>query len=410
MSRFLDAWTGYVSQATDASWDYIHAGGLVALSTIALGRRTIARGSGVRPNIFVMITGPSSAKRKTTIVRHVIDVVNEVESERIGPNDFTPEYLVSYMRKRPSGKSHNRLLLPIKEFGTILAQQRSYAATLAPMMCDLYDGDDYRRGRVGKKMMVVEKPRLSMVGACAYAMIEEYGSQKDWSSGFFSRMLWIAPAHDRPTFNSEPTPPPGLRKVTIAALTALRDHLQNTGYKKLDVHPSADPIYDAFSKWLNTQYNETDLVRSAYAARLLTNVWKVALLYQIDDDPDARVSAAAVERACLFARGCWDAFETVFRLVAGTDYSRGLQKLRRFIQSAGPVGVSRSVALRAFHTTAHVFQSHLDLLTRNGEVAIKRVQGTGRGQGGVRELLVYLDDTAPARVEDADEDAADLSH
>lgn len=410
MSRFLDAWTAYVSQATDASWDYLHAGGLVALSTIALGRRTIARGSGVRPNIFVMITGPSSAKRKTTIVRHVIDVVNEVESERIGPNDFTPEYLVSYMRKRPNGKSHNRLLLPIKEFGTILAQQRSYAATLAPMMCDLYDGDDYRRGRVGKKMMVVEKPRLSLVGACAYAMIEEYGSPKDWSNGFFSRMLWVAPVYDRPTFNSEPTPPPGLRKAAIADLQALRDHLHGTGYKKLDVHPTADPIYESFAKWLGTQYNETDLVRGAYAARLLTNVWKVALLYQIDADPDARVSAQAVERACLFAKNCWDSFENVYRLVAGTDYSRGLQKLRRFIQSAGPMGVSRSVALRAFHTTAHVFQSHLDLLTRNGEVVIKRVQTQGRGAGRIRDLLVYVDDAESARVADEDPDAAELGH
>jgi len=150
MSQFLSAWEAYVSQATDASWDYIHAGGLTALSTIALGRRTIDRGSGVKPYIFVMITGPSSAKRKTTIVRHVVDLVNEVEPDRIGPNDFTPEYLVAYIRDRPGGKKvNNRLLLPIKEFGTILAQQRSYAATLAPMMCDLYDGDDYRRGRVG---------------------------------------------------------------------------------------------------------------------------------------------------------------------------------------------------------------------------------------------------------------------
>ena len=102
-------------------------------------------------------------------------MLNEVEPDRIGPNDFTPEYLVAYMRDRPNGKKvNNRLLLPIKEFGTILAQQRSYAATLAPMMCDLYDGDDYRRGRVGKKMMVIKKPptrigRLIAAHACCIA-------------------------------------------------------------------------------------------------------------------------------------------------------------------------------------------------------------------------------------------------
>jgi hypothetical protein len=410
MSRFLAAWDAYVSQATDASWDYIHAGGLTALSTIALGRRTINRGSGVKPNIFVMITGPSSAKRKTTIVRHVVDLVNQVEPDRVGPNDFTPEYLVAYMRDRPRGKVFNRLLLPIKEFGTILAQQRSYAATLAPMMCDLYDGDDYRRGRVGKKMMVVKKPRLSLIGACAYAMIEEYGSAKDWSNGFFSRMLWVAPNYNRPTFPSEPTPAPSLYKAATLALQGLQKDL-SAGYRKLDVDPAADGAYDAFASWLNGQYNETDLVRGAYAARLLTNVWKVALLYQIDDDPDAAVSVQAVTRATAFARDCWNSFETVYKLVAGTDYSRGLQKLRRFIQAAGTQGVRRANALRAFHTTAHTFQGQLDLLIRNGEVAIRRetVPG-GRGRGTVREVLVYVEDSAPDVAAADDEDDGELHH
>lgn len=411
MSRFLAAWEAYVSQATDASWDYIHAGGLVALSTIALGRRTINRGSGVKPNIFVMITGPSSAKRKTTIVRHIVDMLDQVEPDRVGPNDFTPEYLVAYMRDRPKGKIFNRLLLPIKEFGTILAQQRSYAATLAPMMCDLYDGDDYRRGRVGKKMMIVKKPRLSLVGACAYAMIEEYGSAKDWSNGFFSRMLWVAPHYNRPTFPSEPTPHPSLHKAAIAALQGLQKDL-STGYRKLDVDPAADGVYDGFASWLNAQYNETDLVRSAYAARLLTNVWKVALLYQIDVDPDGAVSAAAVQRATAFARDCWNSFEMVYRLVAGTDYSRGLQKLRNFIKSCGPQGVSRANALRAFHTTAHTFQGQLDLLLKNGEVTIRRetVPG-GRGRGAVREVLVYVDDGDAVRPASGDDqEDGELTH
>jgi hypothetical protein len=400
MSQFLSVWEQYVSQCTDASWDYIHAGGLAALSTVALGRRTIARGSGVRPNVFVMITGPSSAKRKTTIVRHVIDVVNEITPERIGPNDFTPEYLVAYMRKRASGKSHNRLLLPIKEFGTILAQQRTYAATLAPMLCDLYDGDDYRRGRVGKKMMVVEKPRLSMISACAYAMIEEYGSAKDWSNGFFSRMLWVAPNYNRPTFSSEPTPNPALRKQVIAALGSIHKYLSASASKRLDVEQGADQVFDQFATWLGHQYNETDLTRGAYAARLLTNVWKVALLYQIDEDPDRKISVAAVTRATMFARDCWNSFETVYRLVAGTDYSRGLQKLRNFIRSAGIEGVPRSTALRAFHASAHVFQSHLDLLTRNGEVEIRNVAVRGaRGRAATRQILFYLDDAIDARVE-----------
>jgi hypothetical protein len=414
MSRFLTAWEQYVSQATDASWDYIHAGGLATLSTVALGRRSIARGSGVRPNIFVMITGPSSAKRKTTIVRHVCDILGEVDPERLGPNDFTAEYLVSYMRDRPNGKKvNNRLILPIKEFGTILAQQRSYAGTLAPMMCDLYDGDDYRRGRVGKKMMVIKKPRLSMVGACAYAMIEEYGSPKDWSNGFFSRMLWVAPNYNRPTFSSEPTPPPGLRKGVIRQLTDLQEHLKKN-MLRLEVHRDGDGIYDDFATWIGHQYNETDLVRGAYAARLLTNVWKLALLYQIDDNPDARVSPQAVHKATAFAKDCWNSFEVVYKLVAGTDYSRGLQKLRNFIRGAGPMGVPRSTALRAFHISAHTFQSHLDLLTRNGEVEIRRVSARGpSGRASVREILHYIDDALDARVvpasrQDAEED--ELNH
>lgn len=413
MSRFLSAWEQYVAQATDASWDYIHAGGLAVLSTIALGRRSIARGSGVRPNVFLMITGPSSAKRKTTIVRHVVDVLNEVDPDRIGPNDFTPEYLVAYMRDRPGGKKvHNRLLLPIKEFGTVLAQQRAYAATLAPMLCDLYDGDDYRRGRVGKKMMVVKKPRLSLIGACAYAMIEEYGSPKDWSNGFFSRMLWVAPNYNRETFSSEPTPPAGMRKDLIARLSALEDHLKQSSLR-LDVHRDADAIFNDFAGWLSHKYSETDLVRGAYAARLLTNVWKVALLYQIDDNPDVRVSPHAVHRATMFARDCWNSFEVVYKLVAGTDYSRSLQKLRNFVRAAGELGVARSTALRAFHLTAHVFQAHLDLLVRNGEVEIRRVPVKGpKGRASVREMLHYVDDAADARVvpEETDAEADELAH
>ena len=262
-------------------------------------------------------------------------------------------------------------------------------------------------------MMVIKKPRLSLIGACAYAMIEEYGSPKDWSNGFFSRMLWVAPNYNRPTFGSEPTPPPHLKKTAVKRLDSLNKYLASSPAKKLSVDPAADPIYDQFAGWLSHQFNETDLVRGAYAARLLTSVWKVALLYQIDDDPDRQVSAAAVSRATMFARDCWNSFESVYKLVAGTDYSRGLQKLRNFIRSAGDTGVTRSTALRAFHTTAHVFQSHLDLLVRNGEVEIRRVQIPGaRGRASTREILIYLDDAAPARVdaETGEVDGDDLTH
>lgn len=324
MSRFLGSWRVFFEQATDAPLEYGEAAGLMCLATLAIGRRQLGVGKGIRPNLFMLITGDSSIARKSTAVRFAWDMIKEVAPDRVGPTDYTMEGLFKWMKenKGQDGKGKSKLTLFAAEFGADLARRNAYGSTMAEDLCHLYDGEEINKVRSKSESITIDKPRVNLLGAIAYPLMEQYLTVDDWFTGFLMRFVYVRPIQMRPTALLQPDFPRTLWDNATAALLNLRDQLNadidSTRENRVSIEPRARMKYEAFIRGLEARNDQRHIV-ATYLARFGTNVLKLALLYQIDLDPDQPVSEMAMDYAIWVSTAIyWPAFLRAYELTNKT--------------------------------------------------------------------------------------------
>lgn len=328
MSRFLAAYEDLFAKSTDAPVEFGHAGGLAVLSTIALGRRWMDRGSEtIHPNLFMLLCADSSKDRKSTSVKLAANLIRSEERSRLGPDNFTPEGLFTFMFK-----GHKELLLPIGEFGVFLSHASGHSKGLYAEMCNLYDGQDIVKAR-SKGDDTIERPLVTLFGGVAYGMLEKYMDPKAWDAGFYPRMLWVTPITRRPPFIIVPETPYTEQKIVWRNLKQLISDLQTTmdTCGKMTLAKGADKDYEAFAESLVSDEKQEDATVNAQRERLKNIVWKLAMLYQIDIDPNSEISIAAMDSAYAFAKTSWISFKTVFDKTYGALTDRFNVKVWRYI-------------------------------------------------------------------------------
>lgn len=370
MSRFLQQFESYFAHRTDAPPEFGHAGGLMALSTIALGRRWLT--TGIHPNVYFLLVGPSSRDRKSTSIGLAMRMVEHVLPDRIGPSDFTPEGLLFRMRKKAGVKPRNKMIIALSEFGQHLAtSQKSYGGGLGALMCQLYDGETIERARSGKKTLLVINPRLNMFGGCAYGMLEKYCAPVDWEGGFFARMCFIkAEDKPRPAYASIPVPIQAMEDACRAALTDLNNELKaNVGAMSLSA--PALQLYE--SSVHNIPDTSGDVAVVAQRERLLNAIPRFALLYQIDDNPAIQIQPAAMQKAIDFAMKAWATFELTYKRCSGTLRSRFTQKIWKAISDEGNSGLGRRDLARKFNANLDDLQVACKLLLDLGIVKLETI-------------------------------------
>lgn len=365
MSRFLAHYEAYVAKITDAPTEFGHATGLAILSAIALRRRWLNRGTGIYPNLFMLLTADSSKDRKSTSVKLGLDLLREVDPKRIGPTDFTPEGLMTVMRKKPGKLPRNCLLLPMSEFGNFLATTNTYAAGNSSFLCQLYDGETIERSRAGKKPSLIINPRVSLLGAVAHGMLIEYAKKEDWTTGFFARFLFVTPGPVRPPRMDSP-PPRNPQDIMAAkvALMLLKDELEKSaaGGGAMGVSALAESLYKQFAMGFDVAAQDDNVFAPA-RERLLNACWKLAMLYQIDLDPNADISGLAMEKAIIFCRKSWDSFGKVYGRAGGSERSRFAMKLwRRLWTDGGQEGLQKRALYRACHMRLEDFKPAIEEL------------------------------------------------
>jgi hypothetical protein len=392
MSRFLAAYRTFVEKTTDTPSEFIEASGLMCLGTIATARRWIERGDQIRPNLFMMLIAGSSRDRKSAAVRRAIEMLDDVEPDRLGPSDFTAEALVGHMAvPTKQGIPHKNIqTIGISEFGVYLAQSASYGATSNATLCQLYDGDSFQKIRSGSRggaPLIVDRPRLSIFAACAFAMFERYADAKDWNTGFYARFLFVPPLTKRPRFEIQPGAATPERDVARAQLTDLRrEVVERPG--AMAMLPEAEDVFRAYVAGFG--FDSVDPAPQASRERLYNTTLKLALLYQIDLNPAHPIGAQAMELACAFGKVCWRGFEVAYGTTAGDDFSRAMRRVWKAISEAGPAGMQRSLLLRNFHLSAKVFDAILRTLTTNGVVELREeaTGGKARGRSATKQICV----------------------
>ena len=386
MSLFLDSYRAHHAQATQAPMEFAEAVGLTCLSTIALRHRWLT--NGLHPNVMMILAGPSTRDRKSTSVELGESLIQEVAPQRLGPTDFTPEALLSYMgKKRPNPDedgdplpAQNTLLLVQSEFGSLLSLMKlSYGSQLQSTFCDLYDGRSVHRIRQGTKQMRVVDPRLSILAGCAYRMFELNTSAEDWGSGFFARLSLITGSPRDVAYDTKPTMDTTLRGTAATQLAYLYDRIQGNP-RSIGIEPAAQALYSSAirSQWSNLG---ADLDLRGHRERLVTSVLRFGLLYQLDHDPDQDIGVPAMEQAIAWGDKLWKSAGIVWALCSRDFNRRVMRKVVDSINGAGGT-LSHAEALRNSHLLAKDFGAIINTLLMAG--AISQTKGE---RGAIYKLI-----------------------
>jgi hypothetical protein len=372
MSRFLGPYMQYVAQHTDAPVEFGHASGLMCLSGITLGRRWLM--NGLHPNLFMLLVGPSSRDRKSKSIGLGIDILEDVEPDRIGPSDFTVEGLVGHMRTQKDGNQDaSRMVIPIPEFGMYLAQgKKSYMSGGGPLLCQLYDGDTVKRMRA-KDTIIVKHPRVSLIGGCAHGMLEQYVDKVDWEGGFFARMLFIVGKTKTHEYTTLPSKNDVARDAVRAALRDLCNDLTTyTGAHPID--PVAQQTYDYYVRSIPDRSGDPATV--AQRERLLNTIPKLALLYQLDLNPSMPIGIDAMNAAIGFSQHAWASFTYAYGLSAGSGQTKLMKKVWRKLWTAPDHTLRRRELLRGFTMTIGELFPVLDNMKKLGIISELSVDGS----------------------------------
>jgi len=375
MSQFLAAFERYAVTVTDAPMDFLHAAGLACLSTVSLSRRWIDRGTGIHPNLFLMLLAGSSADRKSTAVKLAVDLLEKVEKGRVGPTDFSGEGLISSLAARGDAKPKTRIILPISEFGNYLATaSRQHGSTLSPTLCQIYDGDSFSRSRSGKPVQRIVKPRVSMLGGVAFGMLAKYGDPTDWVTGFYARILWIMPSQRRPRFAIIPEPDRAAERAAQESLADLRLQLKSAP-RPIGVDPAALRACEEFTTSIPEDH--LDPAAAATRERLINAVWKLALLYQVDLDHNAPISRQAMDNAIQFAKRAWSSFTVAYGASSGSPLGRNANRIWAAAGNTGNFTPQREL-YRALHIAVDEFSAAAQVLITLGVVR-QRVKDRQKG-------------------------------
>lgn len=350
-SRFLDKFLTWFGNTTDAPFEFGTLAGLSAISTIALGRRWIDHTKPLHSNIFGMIVADSGVARKGTALARALALIEEVEPERIGPNDYTSESLFKWMseNKNSNNKGREKVALFADEFGADLARMQSYAGTMKGDFCRLYDCVPINKIRMTGGAINVPNPRVTFMAACAYQMMVAGLNHNDWNTGYLMRFLFVAPLNLRQRFLLPPDPQPALQQRAKVALEAIRDSVfMAMGPMRLS--DGAKSVYSksiTYHEYFMMQSNE---VVQVYTGRFWTNILKLSLLYQLDEDPTvSEISESAMCRAVQFGiEVCWPSFILTFEKTATTTFSNLMMVVGSIVAEAGPRGILRSSLARRF--------------------------------------------------------------
>jgi len=194
-SSLIDTYVEYGRESTDAPIIYHTALGYFVVSSI-LGYHvrlvTSYMPSGLAPNLWVLLIGPSRITRKTTAMRLATNVIKAVNPSLLMPASFTPEALYEMFNELNEGDA----VVWVKDEmgGFFKTLQKKYMYGVREILSSIYTGYGETRKLRNLTLRIPDNLYVCAVGTMPTPP-HEYLSEEDFQSGFMNR--WILAYADR---------------------------------------------------------------------------------------------------------------------------------------------------------------------------------------------------------------------
>ena len=269
---FLYNYVRWAAKQTDAPLAYHIGAGLAALAVTApVNLGAMVAGPTLHANLFVLLAGRSGEDRKSTAAGMAKNLLQTGVPGLVAPEPGSEQGFVDQLAEQPIQ------LVYYSEFGSFLAKAQGggYYEALKTRLNEVYDGGTVGRKKANGKGVMIENPRVTVLGACATPYLENYTTTVDWTGGFMGRWL-VLYAHRERLYSRCPTPAPELTEWLKAdLLQRVQDYGPLGAGPCLGFTPAAAARWDAWFHDINNR-SLPDMIVGA-RARVPTTAVKVAL-------------------------------------------------------------------------------------------------------------------------------------
>jgi len=394
MSDVIDMYIDYASESTDAPSIYHRVLAYWIVSTV-LGRyvRVITSYApmGIRPNIWVILIGPSRIVRKTTAMRLATNIVKEVAPQLLRKASFTPEALYEMCNELNPGDCIAWVKDEIGGFFRSL--EKKYMFGIRELLSSMYMGEGEERVLRNLRLRIPEGLYVTAIGTLPWPS-HHYISEEDFETGFLNRWVLVFAERREKTYpllhNSSEAET--LRRDLVKKLKELDQALG----KRLAV---VSPTHEALEK-LDDYQQELDrritvLTRTAptsllprYLGEADKFLLKLSILRRLArgsfDDP-ITVEAEDVMKALNDLNLFLESAEKVIAEVEASPRSRpvltderALTRIYNFIESKGEDGVTLSELLHHAKLRSRDLKEYVLTLMEQESVICVKVPSGGR--------------------------------
>lgn len=194
-TSFLRRYVWWGVECTDAPAAFHLGVGLSLLAAVAPSQLTIREGAKAHANIFTMLVGVSASSRKTTALGMGLRLLYDVAPDRVLPEPESTAALVEGLAASTDGVAsiwHGEMGAWWKK-----THQSSAYGNLRESYMTSWDCLPLTKSRARETAIVVEDPRLTVVGAVAPGYLTDFTDRSTWEDGLLSRFVVLVGVRDR---------------------------------------------------------------------------------------------------------------------------------------------------------------------------------------------------------------------
>jgi hypothetical protein len=297
-------------------------------------------------------------------------IKRELYSSPLMPNKASAEGLLELMEHGQRGA------VLCSEFGEWLANMgKTHNAGLKALFTELFDvPKQYSYMTRGGGHMIIKRPFISIMGLSTPQWIHDNVTLGDVGSGFFARDLIYTPPEKRVI-------PPALPRITKPIDRTFeeraRARIDSITDRAFDLTPEAREAFEAVHQGIYEAMDkqctpEERALLSPYAKRWSPYVLKLALIFQVLDDPKADIGIDAIIPAAAIVEYAMESTIYLFRGDLGlSPFQRDCEAVLKFIAKRGG-DLERQALLSSKVLTggAKEYDEVLTMLVQGGQINI----------------------------------------
>jgi len=400
--NLIDEFVSILSERTDAPRIFLEAGAYFTVSTL-LGRwffmQLTYKARPFKPNIPIILFGPSRVVRKSTVLDFTVDAIlsvdNSIEETKIG--SFSPEGLQDAFAK--AGKRLDRLCLWIKDEmgGFFKSLKKDYMQEAREIIQKGIEGRGDKRS-LRKETITIPHGIFMPVFATIATPVSIYQtiSPEDFTSGFLNRFFLVYAKEREKRF------PVGYRnKEAEGRWEKFKNKLRKFNEEIIALNPPipvsiSSPVLaelDEFDKRLEEEMKKSSGLYRVYLAGQSDLLLKLCVIQRIArgnfsilmviEKRDFEKALEFFNRALESAKDLITEVETSPREILPRTEKRILRMLLTKIESGGNTGVKWSKLLHDTGLTKKELLTYIETLVDREDIIPVYNKSKGRGRRGI---------------------------